>query len=160
MATYHKTCLECGREYVAKRPGGKFCRPACRFAWHGAGKTEAHLGTVDEDKKVVPLRPVPELPTATELAQPREDDGPVLKASRAELDRHGLTNTSAGQVVLVVAWRLDHSHMETGSGLASLVKAHQSAMDKAMTGVAKVESGDALDAMRDLKQKMEAMVAG
>ena len=48
----------------------------------------------------------------------------------------GRLDTSAGQAALILAMRIDHSDGETGAAVASMVKEHAAAMERALSEAA------------------------
>jgi len=65
------------------------------------------------------------------------------RVTLAEVDR---VDTWAGQAALVLAARIDQGGAETGSALASMIREHALAMDRAL---AEARQGDPLEARQD-----------
>jgi hypothetical protein len=107
-----KRCLMCPAEFEAKRASAKYCSPRCRMRASRAGVAGG---------RSVPVRP----------------DGPQSDAvecvTRAELAQVGQVDSSSGQCALALARRID-AGMESGAGLAALVREHRNAMADALGG--------------------------
>lgn len=66
---------------------------------------------------------MPALVPALPPPDAREGLGAIEEAAARDLDRWGKADTVLGQLVLLLAWRLDHSERDGGSGIAALSKA-------------------------------------
>lgn len=105
----------CGCTFEAKRKTAKYCSRKCSMR---ANRARAR-GDVPAAE---PGRP---------QAQSRLEE-----VTRSELAAVRRVETSAGQAALVLAARIDAGGAETGSALASMVREHAAAMDRALAGVA------------------------
>lgn len=136
-------CATCGENFIAKRSTATYCSTPCRVRAHRT--------------KPAPLPKVVQMATAKKQAQgkgrgkspPDEDPNApetVQAAVLAELTKAGCTGTVMGQAALVLARRLDHPTMDTGSAVSSLVKQLSATLEAALAGVAAVD--DPVDELR------------
>jgi hypothetical protein len=78
-------------------------------------------------------------------------DGPVVTATRAELEAAGRLSTSLGAKALALATKIDAGR-ETGTALAALVRQHDLTHAEALKGAQRAASVlDELRARRDAK---------
>lgn len=130
-----KSCADCKTDFEAKRASAKYCSERCKKrAQRRPGGTAA---------PVVDLKParIPEAPPS----------GSVAAATRAALDKAGRTDTPAGQAALTLATRIDWAQMETGAGLAALVRQHLATLAEAVRGAEK--AADPLDELRMRRER-------
>ena len=161
-----KKCESCGKRYEAQRRDGKFCSVACRKRAFRKSKRDA------SSTNVITLAERPRERTGSqltkqaqaELAALEDDDAPpqggaVEQATRDQFDASEVlpTNPDSG-LALTLARRLDHSSMESGSGIKALTSAYHAAIDRAMREAKK--SGDALDDARDKIRSIRRSAAG
>lgn len=136
-------CSTCGEDFVAKRKTARYCSTPCRVRAHRT--------------KPAPLPKVVQMATAKKQAQGQgrgksppaestDDPTSVEAAVLAELKKGGCTGTVMGQSALVLARRLDHPTMDTGSAVSSLVKQLSATLDAALAGATAVE--DPVDELR------------
>lgn len=136
-------CATCGENFVAKRSTARYCSTPCRVRAHRT--------------KPIPLPPVVQIATAKKQSQgkgrgksPPDADGPsptsVEAAVLSELEKAERTGTVMGQAALVLARRLDHPTLDTGSAVSSLVKQLSSTLDAALAGTSVAE--DPVDELR------------
>lgn len=123
------TCQVCGKTFETVSTRAKFCGPTCR--------SRAHRNTAE----VVPLpadEPVPE-------------DAPLLVATKAELERAGVTDTALGQHAIELARRMTHPKA-IGLSVAPISKELRTVMVEAMRVAPAASSLDELRARRDAKR--------
>lgn len=136
-------CATCGEDFIAKRKTARYCSTPCRVRAHRT--------------KPAPLPKVVQIATAKKQAQgkgrgksPPDEDQPdptsVEAAVLAELTKGGCIGTVMGQATLVLARRLDHPTLDTGSAVSSLVKQLSATLDAALAGATSVE--DPVDELR------------
>lgn len=131
-----KTC-ECGTEFEAKRAAAKYCSERCKKrAQRRPGGTRT--------AKVVTLPPAAPV-----------SSGSLAAATEAELDRAGRLGSAVGQAALALARRIDASHGETGSALASLVREHRATLAEAVK-----DAEVAADPLDELRSRRERKLAG
>ncbi|HEX5347839.1 MAG TPA: hypothetical protein VFW64_12195 [Pseudonocardiaceae bacterium] len=76
-----------------------------------------------------------------------------MASTLLELAKAGRENTALGQAALLLAYRLEHSHLDTGASIASMVKQHGATLAEALKGAGKgVNPVDELRARRDAKR--------
>ena len=160
-----KKCESCGKRYEAQRRDGKFCSVACR-------KRAFRKSKRDASTNVITLAERPRERTGSqltkkaqaELAALEDDDvppqgGALEQATRDQLDASEVPPTNPDCVLaLALARRLDHSRMESGSGIKALTAAYHAATDRAMREAKK--AGDALDDARDKIRSIRKSAAG
>jgi hypothetical protein len=132
-----RACDQCGRPYEAQRATSRFCSTSCRVRAHDVGNTPAE----SPDGASAPL--------ALVAGDPHVPD--VAAATRKALEDAGRVDTPLGQAVLLLALRLDHSHRETGSSVATLAKQYAAQLELALADAGK--SGDAMDELRGLRDR-------
>lgn len=121
-----KRCEVCGSPFEAKRPSGKYCSPRCR--------QRAHRGGGDA--------------TVTALPGGGDSSGSLTRATRARLGLIGRLETELGVAALLLASRLDGlSPVDTGAGVAALMKEYRSTLAEAVKDAQREE--DALDNIRE-----------
>ena len=160
-----KTCESCGKRYEAQRRDGKFCSVACRKRAFRKSKRDA------SSTNVITLAERPRERTGSQLTKKAqaelaalEDEAPpqggaVEQATRDQFDASEVPPTNPDSVLaLTLARRLDHSSMESGSGIKALTSAYHAAIDRAMREAKK--SGDALDDARDKIRSIRRSAAG
>ena len=112
----------CGVEFEAKRKNAKYHDKACSVRASRAGQlgepTPASGGPGRAKRK------------------PVEVHSRLARFTESELSALGRLETSAGQAALILAQRIDSGGAETGSALASMVKEHAAAMDRALAEAA------------------------
>ncbi len=91
-----RNCDQCGAEYVALRPGSRYCGDTCRKRAARARSTD----TLGDGGGV--------------------DPGPVVVAVRAELEATGRAETPLGAAALALAGRVDAS--TSGAAMAAAVR--------------------------------------
>lgn len=111
---------DCGQVFEAKRGWAKYCGKQCSVRASRAGQ----LG-----------EPTPAPPGATgrRKRQAVKVNVTLARYTRAELAAVERLETAAGQAALVLALRIDGGGAETGSALASMVKEHAAAMERALS---------------------------
>lgn len=133
-----RTCEVCPNEFDAKRASAKYCSERCKKrAQRRPGGTKA--------AKVLPL-------------PPEQPDAPVsglMLATAVELEQAGRLETAAGQAVIALARRIDHSSAETGNALAALVREHRAALADAVR-----DAKQAADPLDELRSRRERKLAG
>lgn len=139
-----KTCAACGASFEAKRASARSCSERC--------KKRLQRRPGGTATKVVELKtdPVPG-PTAGQGGP----EGPVSAATRTELASAGRLESPGGQAALMLARRIDQPHMETGSGLAALVREHRATLADAVKDAEK-----AADPLDELRLRRERRLAG
>ena len=160
-----KKCESCGKRYEAQRRDGKFCSVACRKRAFRKSKRDA------SSTNVITLAERPRERTGSQLTKKAqaelaalEDDAPpqggaMEQATRDQFDASEVLPTNPDSVLaLTLARRLDHSSMESGSGIKALTSAYHAAIDRAMREAKK--SGDALDDARDKIRSIRRSAAG
>ena len=160
-----KKCESCGKRYEAQRRDGKFCSVACRKRAFRKSKRDA------SSTNVITLAERPRERTGSQLTKKAqaelaalEDDAPpqggaVEQATRDQFDASEVLPPNPDYVLaLTLARRLDHSSMESGSGIKALTSAYHAAIDRAMREAKK--SGDALDDARDKIRSIRRSAAG
>ncbi|WP_202235285.1 hypothetical protein [Actinacidiphila reveromycinica] len=130
-----RTC-DCGKEFEAKRSSARYCSERCKK------RAQRRPGGVEADVKVLP-RPADD-----------EGDGALAEVVRAELAAVARAETSAGQVALALARRIDGAEQESGASLAALVKEFRASLAAATAG-AEVET-DPIDELRAHVQRKRA----
>lgn len=122
-------CQACGRSFEAKRATRKFCSDLCRVREHRSpsGRATVEAGGV-----------------------PR--GGELTAATLSELEDAGRAGSAAGRAALALARRVDASAVETGSGLAALVREHAARLETAVaSGKAASDPLDELRRRREIK---------
>lgn len=110
-----KACESCGRSYEAKRAASKFCSDRCRKR-----KQRAPLSVVKDE---------------TPAAEPVEDysEGPLVTATRRQVEAAGREDTALGLAAILAAKRLEKAGVaETGAGFKALVDTHRAALAEAI----------------------------
>jgi hypothetical protein len=135
-----KACAGCGREWEPKRPHAKYCGDTCRKrGQRGSAVAEAAAGG-SSVLSVAPVQVVGELSAAT----------------RRMLEAAGRVESELGAAALLLARRADRVGLvETGSGLAALMREWDSMLTKAVAGaeqsddvVARIQESAALKLLR------------
>lgn len=142
-------CATCEQPFVAKRRTATYCSTQCRVRAHRT-KPPALPGTVQAAaaKKTAQAKTRSQPPPDTDPDEP----GSVADAVRAELEKAERVGTVMGQAALVLARRIDHSAMDTGSAVSSLVKQLSASLDAALAGaVVEEDTVDELRRRRDIK---------
>ncbi|HEX2645064.1 MAG TPA: hypothetical protein VHU81_18840 [Thermoanaerobaculia bacterium] len=124
-----KTCelVECGVQFEAQSRRARFHSTTCRVKAHrGAPTSDQAPATVIKQEIIPP--PAPEPPAAPD-AEPVI--GQLETLARAELEQAARLETTLGQAVIVLARRIDRG-LDTGPGLASLVKQLEATLGKAV----------------------------
>lgn len=118
MPTYVMVCQGpgCGKEFEARRATAKYHDKACSVRASRAGQ----LGEPTVARPGRPKRPVVNV------------DVHLARYTRSELSAVKRLETSSGQAALVLALRIDAGGAETGSALASMVREHAAAMERAL----------------------------
>jgi len=125
-----RPCDQCSEGYEAVRSTSRFCSDRCRNRYRKHPATAAVVSL-----EVVACPP----------------DG-VAAVFEAELTDAGRLDTPRGQMVMVLARRLDNPARETGPALASLAKQLEASLSAALKGARVVPDGlDDLKARRDAK---------
>jgi hypothetical protein len=76
-----------------------------------------------------------------------------MASTLQELVSAGRESTALGQAALLLAYRIERSQMDTGAGVASLVKQHGATLAEALKGATQAKSGlDELRSRRDAKR--------
>ena len=139
----HVECATCGTEFVAKRKTATYCSTQCRVRAHRtkppALPTAVQAATA---KKTAQAKARGKAPPAEDPDEP----GSVADAVKAELTKADRVGTVMGQAALVLARRIDHSAMDTGSAVSSLVKQLSASLDAALAGA--VVEEDIVDEVR------------
>lgn len=137
-----RTCAACGK----KLPKGatsrrKFCDngDVCKRRFHRG----ARANKADREKPPVEDGGIQSTEAATMIA----------------LSEAGKLGTPGGQAALVLARRIDRSHMDTGAGLASMVKRLQETI-AAVTADAVPEGDPVDDLTRRREEKQRAAASG
>jgi hypothetical protein len=113
----HKTCASCGEAFEAKRATAKYCGARCRQRAYRAPAEPAAAGVVG-----LPSPPV-------------ETDGDLTRATRRRLTEADRVDTELGAAALLLARRADRVGLvETGSGLAALMREWDAMLTKAVAG--------------------------
>jgi hypothetical protein len=167
VALYQRTCQQCGTPFEAKRPQALFCGHVCR---NRASRLRAELRedtTPAAEPTPAPARQVLE-PSAIWGAEEEppagsgwgDEDQPrlitVLTTTHQLLSDQHVLETPLGQAALQLAARLDESHHESGSSMATLAKQLQSTLAAATAAAAK----SAEDPMDEIRRRREERRAG
>lgn len=112
-----RLCDTCTRLYEARRVTSKFCSQRCQ--------------------KRARRSPVG-LSGATLLTFPAPVDGPMTKATMAELVVADRVESSLGQSALLMARRLDTPGADTGSSVAALAREHRATLALALESATNV----------------------
>lgn len=142
MSDSVRNCDKCGREYTFQRRTSKYCSQTCRNA---AMMQRRRLGASAQ----------PRPPRALQVVDDQAHVGAttLTEATLVELAAVGREATALGLAALALARRIDHAHGETGSALASMVKAHREALAAATADVAvEVDPLDEMRRRRDAKR--------
>jgi len=131
-----KTC-SCGKQFETRRSTAKSCSDKCR-------KRVQRMPEGAEAKFTV-------LPTAAEPADDGGSEGDLTAIARSELRAADRESTSAGQLVLALARRIDRSSQETGAGLAALVKEFRASLTAAVAGAEQAD--DPVDEVRAFAER-------
>src|SRR5215471_15590890 len=107
-------CQSCGAVFDAKRKTAKYCTRRCSMRASRAGE----LG-----------EPTPAAPGQGKTKAPVTSH--LERWTRHALEEVRRVDTWAGQAALVLAARIDGGGAETGSALASMIKEHAAAMERA-----------------------------
>lgn len=130
---FKRKCDSCGKSYEAKRSDSKYCSGSCRAA---ASKRS---------------KPQPDVVADTPLGDAASVG--LMASTLMELVKAGRENTASGQAALLLAYRLEHSQLDTGASIASMVKQHGATLAEALKGAAKAATAlDELKARRDAKR--------
>jgi DNA-directed RNA polymerase specialized sigma24 family protein len=126
------TCAVCGDSFEAK-PSAKYCGDRCRKRAQRQPDTEK-----------------PEKPKD----RPAEVDFPIglVASTLTELAKAGRETSPAGQAALLLAYRLERSHADTGSSVAAMVKQHQETLAAALKTAERASVVDELKKRRDEKR--------
>ena len=160
------TCQSCEQAFETTRRDTKFCSAACRKRAHRSRiKTEPVIKQqrlAGGRGNVVSFAERKRERSGTQLSQKAQaelkealgdPDGALETAVRAQLDAAEVPEANPDRVLtLQLAKRLDHSAVESGSGIKALTAAFHAASDRAMTAGKK--QGDALDAARSKVQQL------
>jgi hypothetical protein len=134
-----RACQQCGRQFDAIRDTARFCSDTCRKRQSRAGVVPALPENVVELGVVQADEPAPAAGT--------------YAATLAELEACERADTPLGQAALALARRIDLA-ADTGSGLASAVKALTETLAAATRGAARAETAlDRVRARRDAKRQ-------
>ena len=123
----------CGLVFEARRRTAKFCHTRCSVAASRAGAqtepTPAPPGAVAGEQAGAGRsnRGMPAPPRESLKFEPQ-----VYETTLAELEAAGRVRTSAGQVALWLAARIDAGSAETGSAAAALAEKHAAAVTRAL----------------------------
>lgn len=130
-----RACDGCGQQYEAHRVTSRYCGSTCRTRASRAGVSTPRPAAV----------PVPV--ASTEAPAPDRlpiDPADIILSATArtirDLEAAGRLDTSLGQVAVILAQRLDASHRDTGSAVASLARQHSAQMEKALAGANRASS--------------------
>jgi hypothetical protein len=125
-----RRCDQCGVEYEAARRTSRYCSSSCRVhAYQGAPARKSRA------------KPAGDVPTG------------LMASTLQELVSAGRESTALGQAALLLAYRIERSQMDTGAGVASLVKQHGATLAEALKGATQAKSGlDELRSRRDAKR--------
>jgi hypothetical protein len=121
---------DCGIVFEAKRKNAKYHDKACSVRASRAGRLGEATPAGPGRGRRVPVA------VASELG----------RTTRRALEAVDRVDTWAGQAALVLAARIDRGGAETGSALASMIKEHALAMDRAL---AEARQGDPVEALQD-----------
>jgi hypothetical protein len=123
-----KVCalIECSAVFEAKSAKARFHSAACRKRAHRMPPQACRPPEPKAAKQTPP--PAPE-PPAVPDAEPVI--GQLETLARAELEQAARLETTLGQAVIVLARRIDRG-LDTGPGLASLVKQLEATLGKAV----------------------------
>lgn len=159
MATYERTCEQCGKPFSASRRHARFCSDNCRSRKHrgktptqltvvggtvikaAKGKTSATKGTKGTEAPATP--PAPPAPTYDTL----EDQ------VRAKLSAVNALDTIAGIAAIRIAQQIDRGG-DSGSAVVSLSKELSRLVDEAKVEAAP-QNKDAVD---DLAARVNAKI--
>lgn len=142
-------CADCGEPFEAKRASARFCSSKCRVRHHR--------------KKGPKLPPVVKEAWAdvqegriVDADESADQPTTVLEAVTQELAEAGKLHTVQGQSALVLARRLDHHALDTGSAVAALVKQLQHTLEAALA-----DAGGEVDELEEMRRRRaEKLAAG
>jgi len=120
-----RDCDVCGRSYEAVRVTSRYCGPTCRQRSLRASAAG--------------------LPLLAATLEDHEAPSELERATIRELEAAGRLASVAGQIALLLAYRIG-SRRESGAAVAALAKQFREAMDKALAGVDR--AADPLDEIR------------
>lgn len=131
-----RSCTVCGKPYEARRVTSRYCGSTCRTRASRAGTSSSRPAPVIAE---VP----PPAVAAAPSTEPIDPVDVILSATTRtirELEAAGRLDTAVGQVAVLLAQRLDASHRDTGSAVATLARQHAAQMSLAMAGASREAS--------------------
>ncbi|WP_343317764.1 hypothetical protein AAFM46_10950 [Arthrobacter sp. TMP15] len=138
-------CATCEQPFAAKRRTATYCSTQCRVRAHRTKPAALPSIVQAAAAKKTAHGKSPPAPDA-------DEPGSVADAVRVELEKAERVGTVMGQAALVLARRIDHSAMDTGSAVSSLVKQLSASLDAALAGaVVEEDTVDELRRRRDIK---------
>lgn len=138
-----RSCATCDVEFQAKTSRAKYCSDRCKRRYHRGARAASSA-----------KKPAKKKSGKKETSGKKsEADGiqSTEAATMLALADAGKLGTPSGQAALVLSRRIDASHLDTGAGLASMVKRLQETVD-ALTSDAKLED----DPVDELRARREA----
>lgn len=133
-----RVCAACGSSLERAHPRRKYCDDRCKMRFHSGARA-------DEGER--------------EDAKPSDGIQSTEAATMLALGEVGKLGTPSGQAALVLARRIDVSHMDTGAGLASMVKRLQETVDQ-LVSEAPVDDDPVDELTRRREEKQRAASAG
>lgn len=154
----------CPETFEAKRPSAKYHSERCKKR---AQRQPGGVKRGPNRPSGAPQRPrkpqnAPEPPPGGSQASPDDlppllaDAGALTLATKAELERAGRVDCSAGQAALALAGRIDRSAFsaETGTAVASMVRELRASLAAATADVA--PAADPVDELRERREQKRA----
>ncbi len=147
-------CDCCGETYEAKTVRSRYCSDRCKRRYHRGARPSA------DGEKAKPKKGRGKKGTKPAADTPADEPdrsgvGSTTAAVLLELQEAKRMHTPLGQAALVLAHRLDASHMDTGAGVASLAKQLQSTL-AAATADAEVDADEVDELRRRREEKVRA----
>lgn len=118
-----RACTVCGSTYEAQRVTARYCSTRCRTRASRAGTSKKAGDQV-----------VTQLPTSSPANQPAQSHGTTYAATLSALETADRAQTPLGRAALILAERLDNSHRDTGSAVASVSREWRATLADALKG--------------------------
>lgn len=141
-----RSCEVCGDPFDAQRVTKRYCSTKCRTRASRAGTS----GPRAVPAAVVVAVPAPAEAAAPPAKAPVNPDNFVFSATAStiqKLEAADRLDHPLGQVAVILAQRLDASHRDTGSAVASLARQHAAQLALALVGAGK--NASPVDKARD-----------
>lgn len=153
-----RACLACGKSLAKAHPRRRYCdnNDVCKRRYQRGARSKSKDRS--PAKKTAAQKRAKAKPAAASDQEPQgiQSTEAATLIALAEAQKLG---TPGGQAALVLARRIDQSHLDTGSGLASMVKRLQETLE-VLTSDATLDDDPLDEFTRRREEKQRAAASG